>query len=108
MGLTGPGWTDEAEEQRTASFDRVRGTIDALQAAGVQARGEVLDGDAAAAARVAVTAHKADEILVVAARGGRLDSDDSLAGIRSAAGAVPVESVVVDTEAPASPSGQAG
>jgi hypothetical protein len=108
MGLTGPGWTDEAEEQRTASFDRVRGTIDALQAVGVQSRGEVLDGDAAAAARVAVTAHRVDEILVVAARGSRLDADDALGAVREAAGTVPVEKVTVDTEAPASPSGQAG
>jgi hypothetical protein len=108
MDLSGPGWTDEAEEQRTGAFGRVRGTIDALHAAGVQARGEVLDGDAAAAARVAVTAHRADEILVVAARGGALDSEDALGAVRSAAGEVPVDSVVVDTEAPASPSGQAG
>jgi hypothetical protein len=86
----------------------VRGTIDALQAVGVQSRGEVLDGDAAAAAKVAVTAHAADEILVVAARGGRLDSDDALGAVREAAGTVPVEKVTVDTEAPASPSGQAG
>jgi hypothetical protein len=108
MDLAGPGWTDEAEEQRSAAFDRVRGSIDALHDAGVQARGEVLDGDAAAAARVAVTAHEVDEIVVVAARGGALDSDDSLAAVRAAAGAVPVDTVIVDTEAPASPSGQAG
>jgi hypothetical protein len=68
----------------------------------------VLDGDAAAAAKVAVTAHRAEHIVVVAARGGALDSDESLAAVRAAAGAVPVDSVVVDTEAPASPSGQAG
>ena len=37
----------------TAAFGRVRAAIDHLQADGVQARGEVLDGDAAAAARVA-------------------------------------------------------
>jgi hypothetical protein len=108
MDLDGPGWTDEAEEQRTAAFDRVRATIDAIQEVGVQARGEVLDGDAAAAAKVAVTAHRAEHIVVVAARGGALDSDESLAAVRAAAGAVPVDSVVVDTEAPASPSGQAG
>ncbi|HTI32284.1 MAG TPA: hypothetical protein VL422_01330, partial [Miltoncostaea sp.] len=107
MALTGPGWTDEAEEQRTASFDRVRVTIESLQTAGVQARGEVLDGDAASAARVAVSAHGAQEILVVAARGGRLESDETLAAVRAAAGTVPVERLVVDTEAPASPSGSA-
>ena len=105
MHLTGPGWTDEAEELRTATFDRVRAAIDGLQSVGVQSRGEVLDGDAAAAARIAVAEHHADEILVIAARGGRLESDEALAAVRTAAGTVPVERIVVDAEAPASPSG---
>jgi hypothetical protein len=108
MSLTGPGWTDEAEEQRTAAFERVRAAISGLQAAGVQSRGEVLDGDAAAAAKVAITAHAAQEILVVAARGGRLDSDEALAAVTAAAGPVPVERVVVDAEAPTSPTGTQG
>ncbi|MBJ7455787.1 MAG: cbb3-type cytochrome c oxidase subunit I, partial [Thermoleophilia bacterium] len=105
MHLSGPGWTDEAEEQRTATFERVRAAIDGLQSVGVQSRGEVLDGDAAAAARIAVAEHHADEILVIAARGGRLESDEALAAVRTAAGSVPVERIVVDAEAPASPSG---
>jgi len=105
MHLDGPGWTDEAEEARTRSFARLRTTIDGLQAVGVQSRGEVLDGDAAEAARVAVSDHHADEILVVAARGGRLESEESLQSVRAAAGSVPVERIVVDAEAPASPSG---
>ena len=105
LHLEGPGWTDEAEEQRTASFGRVRAAIDGLQAVGVQARGEVLDGDAAQAARVAVSDHRADEVLVIAARGGRLESEDALQSVRAAAGSVPVERIVVDAEAPASPSG---
>jgi hypothetical protein len=105
MHLEGPGWTDEAEEARTASFGRVRAAIDGLQAVGVQARGEVLDGDAAQAARVAVSDHHADEILVIAASGGRLESEDVLQSVRAAAGSVPVERIVVDAEAPASPSG---
>ena len=63
-----------------------RAAIDGLQAVGVQARGEVLDGDAAAAARVAVADHAADVILVVATRGGRLESDEALAAVRAAAG----------------------
>jgi hypothetical protein len=105
MSLAGPGWTDEAEDLRTATFARVRAAIDGLQSVGVQSRGEVLDGDAAAAARVAVAEHHADEILVIAARGGRLESDEALAAVRAAAGDVPVERIVVDAEAPASPSG---
>ena len=105
MSLEVPGWTDEAEEIRTAAFERVRAAIDALQRAGVQARGEVLDGDAATAALVAVRDHHADEILVVATRGGRLDSVDTLESVKAAVGDVPAEQIVVDAEAPASPSG---
>jgi cytochrome c oxidase subunit 1 len=105
MHLEGPGWTDEAEEARARAFTRVRSAIDGLQAVGVQARGEVLDGDAAEATRVAISAHHADEVLVVAARGGRLDSEEGLQAIRAAAGSVSVERIVVDAEAPASPSG---
>ncbi len=105
LHLEGPGWTDEAEDLRTRAFDRVRATIDGLQAVGVQARGEVLDGDAASATRVAISDHHADEVLVVAARGGRLQSEETLQAVRAAAGSTPVEQVVSDTEAPASPSG---
>ncbi len=105
MALEVAGWTDEAEELRNAAFERVRGTIDALQRAGLQARGEVLDGDAATAARVAVADHGADEVLVVATRGGRLDSVETLEAVKAAVGSVPAEQIVVDAEAPASPSG---
>lgn len=105
MALDGPGWTDEAEETRSAATERVRRAIEGLQAVGVQARGEVLDGDAAVAARVATADHAADLILIAATRGGRLASDDALAAVRSAAGATPVEQIVVDAGAPASPSG---
>jgi hypothetical protein len=103
MALEGPGWTDEAEELREGASERVREALDRLQAAGFQARGEVLDGDAAEAARVARTAHDAQAILVVATRGGPLDSDEALARITAAAGAVPVERIVV--EAPTAPAG---
>ncbi len=59
MALDVPGWTDEAEELRSAASERVRGAVGRLQEAGVQSRGEVLDGDAAEAARVARDAHGA-------------------------------------------------
>jgi hypothetical protein len=103
MGLEGPGWTDEAEEQRAAASERVREALDRLQEAGLQARGEVLDGDAAEAARVAVAVHGAQAILVVATRGGSLDTDEALARVTAAAGSVPVERIVV--EAPTAPAG---
>ena len=86
MALEGPGWTDEAEALRVATSERVRAAIDALQDAGIQARGEVLDGDAAAAARVARSAYSAETILIVATRGSRLDSDEALAAVQAAAG----------------------
>ena len=105
MALEGPGWTDEAEALRAATAERVRAAIDALQASGVHARGEVLDGDAAAAARVAREAYSAETILIVATRGSRLDSDETLATVQAAAGAATVERVVVDAEAPTSPAG---
>jgi hypothetical protein len=108
MDLTAAGWTDEAEEQRARATERVRTAIDRLQAAGIQARGEVLDGDAGEAARVAGAVHGADELLVIAVRGGGLASDDAQAAVREHAGALPMESIVVDTEAPASPSGNQG
>jgi cytochrome c oxidase subunit 1 len=105
MALDGPGWTDEAEAQRAEASDRVRGAIDALAAVGVQASGEVLDGDAGEAARIARTDHHADEVLLVAARGGRLDTDEALAAVRAGADPVQVDKVVVDAEAPMAPSG---
>ncbi len=105
MALAGPGWTDEAEARRSAATDRVRSAIATLQDAGVQARGEVLDGDAAAAARIAVADHAAGLVLVAATPGGRLDSAETLTAVTAAAGEVPVERIVVDAGAPASPSG---
>jgi hypothetical protein len=103
MALEGPGWTDEAEELRSAASDRVSGAIGRLQAAGVQARGEVLDGDAAEAGRVARDAHAAQAVLIVATRGGRLDSDETLQRVTVAADPVPVERIVV--EAPTASAG---
>ncbi|MGD9696467.1 MAG: cytochrome c oxidase subunit I [Thermoleophilia bacterium] len=108
MGLTGPGWTDEAEEARTAATERVRVGIDALQAAGLQADGEVLDGDVAAAARLARSSYGAAQILLAATRGGALDSDAALEAVRAAAAGADVDRLVVDAEAPAAPSGGEG
>jgi len=52
---------------------------------------------------VARAVHDAQAILVVATRGGPLDSDEALARITAAAGSVPVERIVV--EAPTAPAG---
>jgi hypothetical protein len=103
MDLQVPGWTDEAERLRSEAAARVRLAIDALQAVGVQARGEVLDGDAAEAARVARDAHGAQAVLIVAVRGSRLDSDETVQRATAAAAPVPVERIVVET--PTAPAG---
>jgi cytochrome c oxidase subunit 1 len=105
MALVGPGWTDEAEERRTEATARVRAAIEAAARAGIHARGEVIDYDAAMAAQIAREHYRADEILLVATRGGRLDSDEVAQGVQASAGSVPVERLVVDAEAPTAPSG---
>lgn len=105
MALDGPGWTDEAEERRRRAAARVRAAIDALQAAGIQARGEVLDGDAAEAARIARSDHRADAVLLAITRGGPWDYDSAVEPVRAAAAPLELERVVVDAEAPAAPSG---
>ncbi|MDX6554025.1 MAG: cytochrome c oxidase subunit, partial [Miltoncostaeaceae bacterium] len=105
LGLDGPGWTDEAEERRTEAVGRVRATIDALQEAGVQASGEVIDGDAVEAARVARTAHGAGLIQLFPARHAEAWDGAALEAVQAAAGSVPVEVAIIDAEAPAAPSG---
>jgi hypothetical protein len=105
MALDGPGWTDEAEERRRRAAARVRAAIDALQAAGIQARGEVLDGDAAEAARIARDDYRADAVLLAITRGGPWDYDSAVEPVRAAAAPLELERVVVDAEAPAAPPG---
>lgn len=102
LDLAGPGWTGDAEGQRGAAVDRVRATIDRLQADGIQAKGEVLDGDAADAARIAHTAHGAESVMVVPVRGVEdWDREETAESIRAAAGPVPVDLITLDAEAPA-------
>ena len=106
MALEGPGWTDEAEALRVGHRRAgPRGHRRASRRPGSRPAGEVLDGDAAAAARVAREAYRAEAILIVATRGSRLDSDETLAAVQAAAGGATVERVVVDAEAPTSPAG---
>ena len=102
MSLSVPGWTDEAEERRRGAIERVRATIDRLQAAGVQARGEVIDGGPAEAAGLARTAHRCDKVVLFPARnnGTRWDDDETLGRVREAAGSLPVDVVLVDAAAP--------
>lgn len=105
LDLDVPGWTDEAGERRDEVTARMQRSIAALGELGVHADGEVLDGPLGDAVRLAVREYGAGRIVLVAARGGRLDTDDALSGAQAAAGSVPVERVVVDAEAPAAPAG---
>lgn len=105
LDISGPGWTDEAGEVRDAATLRVQDTLGDLGRAGINARGEVLDGGVTDAVKVALREYRATSIVLAVASGGPLDSDDALAAAQAAAGKVPVERVVVDAEAPAAPSG---
>jgi heme/copper-type cytochrome/quinol oxidase subunit 1 len=101
LSIDGPGWTDDAERVRVEAMGRARTTIEALQESGIQARGEVVDGDPAAAAAVARTAYSADTILVASYQ--RDSADQMLTAVTEAAGSTPVEHVIVDSEAAAPP-----
>lgn len=89
VNIQGPEWTGEALAAREDAVARVRSTIDRLQAAGVPAQGEVIDRDAATAARTLVPVHKPDAILVASDLAGAEDA------VTAAAPGVRVESLKV-------------
>ncbi len=99
LSLDGPGWTDDAETVRDAAAGRARDAIARLQQAGIPARGEVIDGDPAEAARIARDSYRATTILV-ASVAGRGDAD-VVETVTQAAAPVPVEHVFVETAPPA-------
>ena len=84
LSLDGPGWTDEAEAIRSEASTRTAALISQLQQAGIQTRGEVVDGTPADAVRLARTAHKADIVLL---------SEPISESITEAAGALRVEHI---------------
>ena len=53
-----PAWSDEANAHRRDAVDRVHAAVEALQASGVAAQGEVLDGSLDASAGDAVRIHR--------------------------------------------------
>ena len=109
LGLAGPGWTRRgrgAAHRRRRR--RVRRTIDALQAAGVQARGEVLDGDAAAAARIARVGRTdaPAEILLLPGPPAPTATEGALEAVAARPPAACRSSPsIIDAEAPAAPAG---
>ena len=99
LSLDGPGWTDDAESVRDAAAERARAVIASLQEAGIPARGEVIDGDPAEAARIARDSYGATSVLVgtIAGRGDA----DIVEAVTAAAQPVPVEHVFVEAAPPA-------
>jgi hypothetical protein len=88
-----PAWSDEANARRRDAVDRVYAAVEALQASGVAAQGEVLDGSLDGSVRDAVSIHRPDEI-IVASTGER-----DLAAVRAASRGATVDSAVLAAEA---------
>jgi cytochrome c oxidase subunit 1 len=89
VNIEGPDWTGDAFAAREDAIARVRTTVESLQTAGVSASGEVIDRDAAAAARTLVPVYRPDAILVAS------DLADAQAAVTAAAPGVSVESLPV-------------
>lgn len=103
LSIDGPGWTEDAERARDEAEVRVQAALGALIEAGVPARGELVDGGPAQAARIGVSAFGATEVALVAVRGR--GGEQALDEVRAAVAPVPAELVLVDAEAPTAPAG---
>jgi cytochrome c oxidase subunit I len=89
VNIEGPDWTDAAEAARADAVQRVRATVERLQAAGVSATGEVIDRDAAAAATTLLPLYHPDTIVIAS------DLAGAEAAVTAVVGSVPVESLQV-------------
>jgi cytochrome c oxidase subunit I len=105
LSLDVPSNSPEAEERRTEASGRAATFIARLQEAGIQARGEVLDGSVANAVRVARTAHHAD-VALLATRPG--DQVEITADITKAAGKMTIEQVTTDGQVATAPGASEG
>jgi cytochrome c oxidase subunit I len=105
LDLQVPSWTDEAGLRRDEVTRRMQESLVSMGRLGIHAEGEVLDGPATEAARLAVRDYGAGRIVLAVTSGGPLDSDAVINAVRDAAGQVSVERIVVDAEAPAAPAG---
>ena len=93
LSLDGPAYTPEAEAVRAEASRRTATLIARLQEAGIQARGETIDGSVADAVTVARMAHHADTALLATRPGDQLEITDE---ITEAAGAMTIEQVSTD------------
>jgi hypothetical protein len=84
-----PAWGDEANERRRHAVEAVHRGVEDLQASGVSAQGEVMDGTVAGSAREAVNVYRPDEILVATR-----DASDTAAVEKASRGAV-VDSITL-------------
>ena len=105
LSLDVPSGSPEAEDLRNEASGRAAILIARLQEAGIQARGEVLDGSVAAAVRVARTAHHADVALLATRPGDQLEISDE---ITKAAGTMLIEQVTTDGQTSTAPGASEG
>lgn len=93
-GISGPTWTDDAVAQRDAMVERARTAMAGLRPAGIPAHAEVIDRDAAEAARVAIAHHSPDVILLA---GSAADGwgEDVVEAVRLEAGSIEVEHLML-------------
>jgi cytochrome c oxidase subunit 1 len=105
LNLPSPSWGEEADALRAEAVRRVREAVDLLQQAGIQAQGEVVDGDAKVAVSGALALHRPDEVIVVTYPDEPgVPAEEAVV---AAAQGVPVEYVRLDVEAPTAPAGGA-
>jgi hypothetical protein len=93
-------WTSDEDEARAAAHDRLEASLAAMQEAGIEARGEIGDGDPLQAIEDAMRTFAPDELVISTHPEGR--SNWLERGVVSGARerfALPVTHVVVDLEA---------
>ncbi len=105
LSLDVPSGSPEAEDLRNEASGRTAILIARLQDAGIQTRGEVLDGSVAAAVKIARTAHRADIALLATRPGDQVEITDE---ITEAAGTMTVEQVTTDGHTSTAPGASEG
>jgi hypothetical protein len=93
-------WTSDEDEARAAAQDRLEASLAAMQAAGIEARGEIGDGDPLQAIEDALRTFAPDELVISTHPEGRSHwlERGIVTGARERF-ALPVTHVVVDLEA---------
>jgi hypothetical protein len=101
LSLDGPSTSPEFDAIRAEASGRTATLIARLQEAGIQTRGEIIDGSVTDAIKVARTAHHANIVLLATRPGDRIEITDD---ITAAAGPMDLEQVTTDGQTSA-PSG---